>query len=338
MNGKVTGRTYSPGHLKINHKNKKGSFYKNGAFYTGQFKNEVKIGKFSFKNFYNKTTGSLSYDSSGRKNGQYIEKAANGSVFLRFTYQEGMRVGKGLCRYRKKTEPCEFKNNKRVDTTYKKHMRREAYERAKAKQFLKDFYARQKSRKEKRRREEAEYKAKFERRKRIQARIKRVAKENENRQFRQQYQKILKNQQNYSNFYNKYTNHGNTKSAPSVTPKSSPAPSAGGIKLTSKKGYKQCELTQNYDGKRFATFYNCNDQEATLPKARKELQDKINHYSYTIRLQKERKAKASREDKAYQNNLNDKCAQHLRKGGNVCHMICINTGHAKGRKCKTISQ
>lgn len=335
VNGKVVGRTYSPGRLKINHENRKGSFYLNGALYTGQFNDEVKTGKFSFKNFYNNTTGSLSYDSLGKKNGQYIEKEANGSVFVKYTYQKGVRVGKGLCRYQKKTEPCEFKNNKRVDITYKKHMQREAYERAKAKKFLKDFYARQKIRKEKRQREEAEYKAKVERRKRIQARIKRVAREHENRQFRQQYQQILKNQRNYSNFYNNYTNYGNTKTVPAVAPKPAPGSSSGGVKLTSKTGYKQCELTKSYDGKRFATFYNCNDQEGTLPKARKELQEKISHYAYTIRLQKERQAKASREDQQYQNKLNDKCAQHLRKGGDVCDKICANTSHAKGSKCRT---
>ena len=83
-----------------------------------------------------------------------------------------------------------------------------------------------------------------------------------------------------------------------------------------------------------ATFYNCNDQDGTLPKARKELQDKISHYAYTIRVQKERSAKAKREDQEYQNKMNDACARHLNKGGNVCDSICANTSHARGRKCK----
>jgi len=333
--GKEQGISESPGSfriLKSNGKyNGKGSYYQNGYLYSGKYSNGLQIGTFSFLNFINNTKGFVTFGKGGRRSGLFLERNKDGSIFERYSYINGKKEGEGLCRYRSKTEKCVFKNGKRIDSTYTQHKKNEELEREKARQFLKNYYARKEREKEEARREEAKWRAKERRRKEIQARMKKAAREHEDAQFRKQYQQILSNQRNYSNFYSNYTKYGNSKSSiPSVNSKP-----ATGVKLTERKTYKECELTQNYNGIKFATFYNCNDEEGTLPKARKELQDKVSHYVKTIRIQKERQAKADEEDRQFRNRENDTCAKHLRRGGDICDKICSGTSHAKGRKCKT---
>lgn len=336
--GKEEGMTESPGAFRIatsNGKmNGKGTYYENGYLYSGKYQNGLKIGTFSFINYLNNTKGFVTFGKNGKRSGLFLERNKDGSIFERYSYINGKKEGQGLCRYRSVTEKCEFKNGKRVDSTYTQHKKNEELERENARQFLKNYYARKEREKEEARREEAKWKAEERRRKEVQARMKRARREQEDARFRSQYQQILNNQRNYTNFYSNYSNYGKSKSAvPAVNSK--PATNSSGVKLTGSKTYKECELTQNYNGIKFATFYNCNDEAGTLANAQLELKKKIDHYAKTIRLQKERQAKADEEDRQYRNRENDACARHLRRGGNICDKICAGTSHAKDRKCKT---
>ncbi len=341
-NGVINGDVVSPGVSRIYHRNGKangkGMYFENNTLYNGLYSNDRRNGKFSFKNFTDDTTGTLNFSVNGRRHGEYLEKDKKGKIFERYTYIEGQRSGKGLCRYKDKTETCEFKDDKRVDSTYKKHKQRAIETEERRKRWLADFYARKAREEREKRREAREWREREERRKAVQARIKRAAREYENQKFQNAYKEMLHNHMKQNSFYSNFTKYGSgIQNAPPVStkPAVTTVPSSSSVKLKDNKPYKRCELSQNFEGKKFATFYDCNDKDATLPGARKELQRKITHYADTLRIQRERKEKAEREDKEYKSSLNDACAKHLRNGGDVCDKICVDTSYGKGKKCRT---
>ncbi|TNF24716.1 MAG: hypothetical protein EP319_17780 [Deltaproteobacteria bacterium] len=345
VNGKSHGLLEIPGFYQIENKNGlaqgRGSFYENGYLYTGKYINGFRVGKFSFTNIFKNTNGSVYFNNKGLRHGEFEEKDQNGRIQQKYSYVNGRKSGKGICFYEKTSEACEFRDDKRIDTLWTKRQQRIEQDREQAKRWLEDYYARKKLEEEEERKKKAAYEEKRRREDEIQARIQRSAREYDEQQFRNQYQQILQNQRNYTNFYSNFTNTGSgVPSVPAVSSKPAQRQSGGSfssggsIKLKKQKIYKRCELTQNYEGQRFATYYDCNDQEATLPSARKELQRKITHYADTIRIQKERQAKAKREDIQFQDKRNDACVRHLSRGGNVCDKVCAGSEQAKNQKCK----